>query len=625
MADDAVPGARVKVRFAGQDVDGFVLARAAESAHPGRLMPLRRVVSAEPVLTPEIAALTGEIAARWAGTRSDVLRLAVPPRHATTEKQPSPPAPDLPAAGPDPLGAVRRGSGAAGRPGRGRVATRGLVLPAGRRLGAPARRGRRRHRAVRPRRPAVRARPPRRDPARRRADGAGRRRAPRRADRRRRAGEALRGVPGGRARRGPDRDRHPRGGVRAAARPRPGRGVGRRRRPLRRAPRALLPHPRRAAPARPADRVRGHRRGSRPERRGAVPAPHRLGAGGGRPPRHRSVPGGGVGVRRDRLRPRARPAGPQQPAAAGGAPGDRGRAQVRAGAGADPAGGLRDPAGLRPLPHPGRAARCATVRCGSRPPARCRPAPGAAPTRPAGPAPSAGATGCARRCSATGARPRSWGGRSPARRSARRPATGCSPRVGAEPGDRGRDTGRRAGRRRRLRDAWRCSTPGCCWPAPTCAPTRRRCAAGATPPRWCARCPTAAAWSWSATRERPAVQALVRWDPGGFAERLIAERLSAHLPPGVPGGDPDRDPGGAGGASRPRWASRRARRCSDRYRCRHDRDRPRQRRRPAPGWCSGCRAPRGRRCPRRWPTCSAAARPASSRHVRVEVDPIRLG
>src|SRR3954451_4598922 len=35
MADTAVPGARVKVRFAGQDVDGFVLARAAESDHTG--------------------------------------------------------------------------------------------------------------------------------------------------------------------------------------------------------------------------------------------------------------------------------------------------------------------------------------------------------------------------------------------------------------------------------------------------------------------------------------------------------------------------------------------------------------------------------------------------------------
>ena len=33
------------------------------------------------------------LAERYAGTRADVLRLAVPPRHATTEQQPSPPAP----------------------------------------------------------------------------------------------------------------------------------------------------------------------------------------------------------------------------------------------------------------------------------------------------------------------------------------------------------------------------------------------------------------------------------------------------------------------------------------------------------------------------------------------------
>jgi primosomal protein N' (replication factor Y) len=96
MAEDAVPGARVKVRFAGQDVDGFLIGRSAESAHPGRLQPLRRVVSPEPVLTPEVAELTGEIAARWAGTRSDVLRLAVPPRHATVEKREVAPAGELP-------------------------------------------------------------------------------------------------------------------------------------------------------------------------------------------------------------------------------------------------------------------------------------------------------------------------------------------------------------------------------------------------------------------------------------------------------------------------------------------------------------------------------------------------
>ena len=41
-----VPGSRVKVRFAGQDVDGFVVERVAESDHPGRLTPLRRVVCA---------------------------------------------------------------------------------------------------------------------------------------------------------------------------------------------------------------------------------------------------------------------------------------------------------------------------------------------------------------------------------------------------------------------------------------------------------------------------------------------------------------------------------------------------------------------------------------------------
>lgn len=90
MAEAARPGVRVKVRFAGQDVDGYVVARAARSEHPGRLSPLRRVVSPEPVLRPSVAALTAAVAERYAGTRSDVLRLAVPPRHAATEKEPSP-------------------------------------------------------------------------------------------------------------------------------------------------------------------------------------------------------------------------------------------------------------------------------------------------------------------------------------------------------------------------------------------------------------------------------------------------------------------------------------------------------------------------------------------------------
>ncbi|PWN03044.1 primosome assembly protein PriA [Nocardioides silvaticus] len=93
MAEQAVPGARVKVRFAGQDVDGFVVERTAASDHGGRLAPLRRVVSAEPVLTPAVAELCRRVAGRYAGVSSDVRRLAVPPRHATTEQKPSPPEP----------------------------------------------------------------------------------------------------------------------------------------------------------------------------------------------------------------------------------------------------------------------------------------------------------------------------------------------------------------------------------------------------------------------------------------------------------------------------------------------------------------------------------------------------
>jgi len=86
LAADAQPGARVRVRFAGRELDGFVVERRAEPHHEGRLTPLRRVVSPEPVLTPDVLALCRAVADRYAGTLSDVLRLAVPRRHATAER-----------------------------------------------------------------------------------------------------------------------------------------------------------------------------------------------------------------------------------------------------------------------------------------------------------------------------------------------------------------------------------------------------------------------------------------------------------------------------------------------------------------------------------------------------------
>ena len=85
MADTAVAGCRVRVRFAGRLANGFLLERAAASEHGGRLAYLERVMSPEPVLTPEVAGLARAVADRYAGTLADVLRLAVPPRHARVE------------------------------------------------------------------------------------------------------------------------------------------------------------------------------------------------------------------------------------------------------------------------------------------------------------------------------------------------------------------------------------------------------------------------------------------------------------------------------------------------------------------------------------------------------------
>jgi primosomal protein N' (replication factor Y) len=84
---DARVGVRVRVRFAGRLVDGFVLERVAASEHPGRLAWLEKVVSTEQALPPEIAALCRAVADRYGGVLADVLRLALPPRHARVEAE----------------------------------------------------------------------------------------------------------------------------------------------------------------------------------------------------------------------------------------------------------------------------------------------------------------------------------------------------------------------------------------------------------------------------------------------------------------------------------------------------------------------------------------------------------
>ncbi|MDQ6873923.1 MAG: hypothetical protein M3042_02510, partial [Actinomycetota bacterium] len=91
LDNSVVAGSRVRVRFAGRLTGGIVLDRVAASEHPGTLARIERAVSAEPVLAPEIARLARAVADRCAGTLADVLRLALPPRHARVEAQPSPP------------------------------------------------------------------------------------------------------------------------------------------------------------------------------------------------------------------------------------------------------------------------------------------------------------------------------------------------------------------------------------------------------------------------------------------------------------------------------------------------------------------------------------------------------
>ena len=85
LAERVRPGVRVRVRFAGRQCDGWVVELGR--AEPGmKLSRVEKVVSDEEVLTAVTYRLIRQVADHYAGTFSDVARLAIPPRHATTEK-----------------------------------------------------------------------------------------------------------------------------------------------------------------------------------------------------------------------------------------------------------------------------------------------------------------------------------------------------------------------------------------------------------------------------------------------------------------------------------------------------------------------------------------------------------
>ncbi|WP_246623107.1 primosomal protein N' [Streptomyces malaysiensis] len=104
MDAEARPGVRVRVRFGagtgkvregrregGGLLDGYIIERVAESDYRGPLAALAQVVSPEPVLGPGLLALCRAVADRYAGSLADVLQLALPKRNARAEGEPSPP------------------------------------------------------------------------------------------------------------------------------------------------------------------------------------------------------------------------------------------------------------------------------------------------------------------------------------------------------------------------------------------------------------------------------------------------------------------------------------------------------------------------------------------------------
>lgn len=85
FAESALPGVRVRVRFAGRLVDGFLIERVAASEFTGKVAPITSVVSAEAVLTSDVLGVCRDVAERGACSLIDVVRAAVPPRHARAE------------------------------------------------------------------------------------------------------------------------------------------------------------------------------------------------------------------------------------------------------------------------------------------------------------------------------------------------------------------------------------------------------------------------------------------------------------------------------------------------------------------------------------------------------------
>ena len=87
LSEDAVPGARVRVRFGSQRVTGFIAERAETTDVAKGLQPLLSVLSRIPAVSAEIFDLAEALADRYASNVANVFRVSATPRVASLDKQ----------------------------------------------------------------------------------------------------------------------------------------------------------------------------------------------------------------------------------------------------------------------------------------------------------------------------------------------------------------------------------------------------------------------------------------------------------------------------------------------------------------------------------------------------------
>jgi len=87
MAQMADVGTRVEVEFGSSSHEGIIIERAESSPNTGNLKQIIKVLSPNPVATPETIELFRLVARRWAGSPYDIIRSAIPPRIASVDKE----------------------------------------------------------------------------------------------------------------------------------------------------------------------------------------------------------------------------------------------------------------------------------------------------------------------------------------------------------------------------------------------------------------------------------------------------------------------------------------------------------------------------------------------------------